>query len=289
MIPKYENLFSMYYRHKYFADNLFTGFRLTPSNDSLDLMKRYGMVLKIFPDGFKIFYENTFAGTTRTRQMLLKDNIRLTFRLDLADPLFYNYTGYVAPGAGNNIFFFTNVPAEKRLTHFPGLLHHYRFVTEKELVTFDAAPHPLESTFSELYLSKPFGHIELQLNEQLEETMYISFLCQFTYWHYLLVNDNFKQWKNLAVIDRHSKRAFLSEGLLDMPDGRKAQAFLSKKSIAVTRVQNRSFSLVENYDPVNNKFQKNVIPVLPNPDINATTKIKGGKYETKMNISTIII
>jgi hypothetical protein len=63
----------------------------------------------------------------------------------------------------------------------------------------------------------------------------------------------------------------------------------ANSGIAITRMQNRSFSLVENYDPVNNKFQKNIISVLPNPDINVITKIKGGKYETKTNISNIII
>lgn len=289
MMLKYDPLLAVYFRHKYFANDRFTRFQLTPSDASVKLMKRFGLVIKMLTDGFKMLYENPFSESGEGRQALLKENITLHFRIDLSDFLFYNYTGYMPEDTGNKIFFFTNQPKQQRLTHIPNLLHHYRFVTEKEIVNMNEAAWEKGPKFSELYFSKPFGHLELKLTEDLQESMYICFFCRFTFWRYLLASDYLQQRENLLVVNKTRKWKFIPEGFTVLPDGRKVQAFISKKAIAVTQAPNRSFQLGENYDAVNNRFQKEIMPVLPNPDTNVISKIADKKNVIKKNISNIVI
>ena len=309
MLVKFETLFTVYIEHNYFTGS-FNGFKFTLAADSYQLMKRYGLIHKTMPGGFMIFFENVFAGKERSRQKMLEENLILRFRIELTDHLFYNYTGSMPAELGDTIFWFSNLdektPVKNRQT-----LHQHDFAGESEARQLTALKKIQESllikagetdaknmitfawpggpAFNELYFSKPFGFIEVQLHDALDEKMYIRFATISTFWRYVFLSDHLQHWANAAIVDNSSGKKLQGPDILTLPDGRSVRSFITEAPVALTQQRNLSFQLIENYDPVNNQISKDQ-NVLPNPDITVISKIDfSGNNVIKKNISNILL
>jgi hypothetical protein len=304
MFQKYKNLFSVFFKHNYFTDGRFTGFKVAPAAESVDLMRRYGLGYKPFADGFMIFYESPFAGTIRNRDTILKENLNLGFRIGLSDLSLYNYTDELPRGnILNRIFFFSNHLGAKNNETQNRLLHHDEFVSGKDSVPLTTIPLADGPAFNQLYFEKPFGHIQIECNNDLPEKLFISFNQRHTYWRYVLANPMWQgpEFKELSIIDKTGLHHFNGPDWVQLPgtnDNAPVMAFTSEKMIASTASSNQSFQLGHkaDYDPEQKAFRTPLIIPLPNPgkdhinSIFTNEEIPDSGYNViKKNISVIII
>lgn len=138
-------------------------------------------------------------------------------------------------------------------------LQQDKFVSEKDIDNRKA--------FRNKYFSKPFAQVSLLLHSGLKENYTIQFAAKGTYWCYILLSAHVKELKNPAILNKSTKDVFAGPKLVTLPGNRKENAFVSNEPILLTSTPNRSFSLVENYEPGKDRH-KVIISVLPNPDIN---------------------
>jgi hypothetical protein len=311
MVLKFETLFTIQVEHNYFSDNLFRGFKISPTDDSRQLMKRYGIIYRAVPGGFTILFESFFAGEERNREKLLAEELVFHFRMQLTDQLFYNYTASVPTDLSDKIFWFSNVDEKRKPKKNQKILHQDEFAGPAEALLLAVLRKKQEDiliqagqadaknmilfawpggpSFNELYFSRPFGFIEIQLNNLLEEKMNIRFSTMSTFWRYVLLSDYLQNWPDAAIIDNSSGKKLQGPEALTLPDGRTVKSFITEKPVELTQKRNTSFQLIEHYDPSNDQQSKDQ-NVLPNPDISNVSKINfSGNIVIKKNISNILL
>ena len=227
MIPKFEKLFSVYFEHQYFTDNAFTGFAISPTEESASLFKKYGLIIKPEKNSFTLLFNTFFEGYSGDKVSLLKENITLRFCMDLLDPLFYQYTGNIPTDHGQRIFHFSNFDKKQQTSSNSNLLHATEYVSEREadlLTDFEILP-----TVNSLH---HFGYIDIRFNVQIAEKMYVRFSPRSTYWCYILISAYFQQFEELAIIDKDGQNLFAGPEKIDLPDGKEGIAFTSSEPIA---------------------------------------------------------
>ena len=254
---KYDILFSVNFRHTYFKGEKFNGINAVPLGETHVFIRRYGLVFKSFADHFTVMYDTEFAGSPRSRGDVLKEDIKLSFRLNLSDFALYNYTGGLPTVINNSFFYFTNTLDGGGFKS--NLLHHDAFANTKDFIEL--------SESGEQYFSKPFGHLDIVLHPGLEKNMEIKFAAKSVYWQYILVSEHMKDLNTPAVFNKSTRRIFIGPETIQLPDDRTGLAFISEEPIVLNNEPNRSFQLVENYEAGNDKH-KIIMDVLPNPDIN---------------------
>lgn len=280
MTVKFEKVFSVYFEHKYFADNYFTGFAISPTEESVSLLKKYSLIFKHEKNSFTILFNTFFDGYSRNKASLLKENIALRFCIELIDPLFYQYTGNMPNNHGKRIFCFSNFDEKQQISKNSDLLHATEYVSESEaklLTNFEMLPM--------LNSSHYFGYIDIRFNVHLAEIMYVRFLNRSTHWCYILIGEYFQQFEKMAIIDSTDQKLFTGPEKVELPDGREGIAFTSFEPIALTQ-QKKLFQLGDNYDQINKHFKTKLISMLPNPDLISISKIDDGNEH---NISNIYI
>lgn len=283
---KFDILFTVNFRHQYFDDALFNGLSVQPSNDTIEFFKRYGLVFKAQIGGFLIGYDTNFSGRQRNRDEVLKEMTVLTFRVNLVDLNFYNYTDLKytenkPSDISDSIFLFSN--GSVNISNGTGgeLLQKDVFVSEKDLVNAE--------TFKDIYFSKPFGQIDIQLSKDMGTSFEIRFASKTTHWQYVLLSEHLLELQKPAIINKTTQQAFLGPFTVSLPNSRQAIAFVSENPIIITNKPNRMFHLVENYEPGIDRY-KVVIDVLPNPDVTMISDIKIGEETiTKKNYLNIIL
>ena len=276
MLYKFDKLFSVTFHHSYFAESHFNGIRVSPTKESQSLLNKYGLPYKTLSNGLQVYYETSFEGRERHRASLLKENITLQFRIDLADLSFYNYTGNIHDNPSDRVFWFSNLDENQQIRKDTDLLHAAEYVSEKD-------KKPLMN-YKNLN-SPPFGFIEIQFNEIQSELMLIRFSTLCTYWRYILTSEYLQKLEKPAIINKTTQKQFIGPEIFELPDGKKVKAFTSSEPIALTEKINKSFQLGDNYDPVAKHFETDLISVLPNPNINVASINNGDTIK----ISTIML
>lgn len=273
----FEILVSVSFNHSYFSTQNFGGLSIEPSEETSRMLLNHGLMIKQFSGGFHILFDKNFAGSEREKATVLKDNILCQFTLRLNDRNFYNYTEPVEGDINTSIYYFHNT--FKSSPNLKKSLHSDKYVSAKDL-------QPMEN-FEAKYFVKPFGLLELQLSEGLEETYSVTFKAKETYWRYILVSEDLKSLNSPAILDSASSEFF--EGPETLPvRGKDTLAFRSKNPISFNQKARNIFQLVDNYDAETGRY-KVVMRALPSADPNNITLIDSSTSTRTLNYSEIFI
>jgi len=317
MLITYRKLFSVSFEHAFFPDGRFGGFGLEPTADTAYLLKRYGFLFRTHAGGFDLLFEMA-SGKVQARERILKEELTLRFYMNLTDGSVFNYTAGLPAVPSGALMWFTNLDAEGQLTDNRSLLHAGEFSGAAEIRELEvmkkqrmelqknsaAAAGPGQPVlawpggpaFEKLYFTPRFGIVEIKLHEHLSESLSIRFASRSVFWRYIFVSPYLYQLENPAVVNINNRMQFLGPEELVLPDGKKGIAFISNAPIPLAQVADQSYRLGVNYDPITNRFQKDVILSLPNPDPGKLSDLPlenglviGGYNVTKNNLTTILI
>lgn len=268
----YEKLFTVHVEHMYFADFHFSGYKIFPTAATQTLFHQYDLILKLQPGGFLILFANSFEGSNRDRESVLKELITLQFTFQISDPSFYNYTGNLPDNIDKRIFWFSNLDEIQQDWRKSDLLHTFEFVSESEM---KPSPHALNYT----------GYIEIKFGVHIQEDLYIRFLNRSTYWRYIFIGENFQKFENLVILDKDNQQLFSGPEIVELPGGRKGIAFTSIEPIALTQRYNKYFQLVVNYDETTSHFENKLLSNLPVPSPQMTPKFDDGNIISEIFIA----
>lgn len=284
---KYEELLRVEFRHQYFGDGKgYQGIAVTPNAGTQQVLLNNGLVFKAIPAGFIIAFDSFFAGQARSREDVLKGNELLIFRVDLVDQDLYNYTGNLPAAIRGLMFHFWNFNIRDN-TYRDALLQDefigsadmddVNIIAKQKEEAVIRKEDPGKLTLLADYFSKPFGQISIRLHGALADTFLLPFAALSTHWRYIFRSDHFKELKNknAAIIDRSNQPVFTGPADIILPDKQAAVAFESVDLLPLSSLPQRKFKLVENFEKGNERF-KELIKVLPDPDINLVSNITNG-------------
>jgi hypothetical protein len=250
----------------------------------------------------------------------------LTFRLDLRDNNLYNYTGKLPESINDLVFHFwnyniidnsyrdglqkaeyisaedmNNLPFLKQLKQkailqiadnktSPGReLLEQGMKDELAKNEWKDKPNKDNIILLEDYFTKPFGQISIRLHSGMPQKFILKFSTLATHWQYILRSSHLQNLTQPAIIDRSGQVVFEGPEEIMLPDGRTAQAFISRDLIPLSHLPQRKFKLVDNSKPGDKQF-KIIISALPDPDVHNITKISNNTNQNPgLKISTIIL
>ena len=271
MNQHYGILCKVHFEHLYFTSSHFTGYKLIPTDESRSLFLKYGLIIKYQPDGFIILFTNSFDGSLRDRESMLKEINTVQFSFHVTDPYFYIYTGNLPVNLGKIFFWLSNFDEKTQVVRESNLLHMSEFVSERDMKSSADA-----SIFS--------GYIEIRFDVQLKEDLYIRFLNRSTYWRYILVSEHLREFEKPAIFDKANKKLFSPPEIIELPNGKTGIAFTSAEAIALTQQSDNHFRLVVNYDETTKQFERELISILPGPGLGAVIKLNDGNFMSEIYI-----
>lgn len=266
----FDLLTEIYFRHGFFADNCLKDIRVMMPQDTAIDMRRYEILFRRMPDRFVLLFNNSDADQ---RAQLLREQLTLTFDLQLLDPFFYNYTGLPQTDVPGSILLFSNADG-----HAPGKLHKQDVVTASELVAFKH-----QGAIS----VKPFGRIVLQLTPDLSDSYEICFAARTTRWCYFLMSANLAALSEPAIIDTSNNIHFTGPQAITLPDGARASVFVSEETIALAQRPLHTFQLVDTVGI--GGMHRTVIAALPSPDIQTISAAGIPGYDRTQAYSEIFL
>lgn len=274
MASKFEILFSIRLSHGYFPGEVPVGFSFVPDEATRHLLLRLGLVFRVQADRLSVFYDTHFAGRPHQRQQILSNDEVLVFHLANSDTSFLNYTeGIAVDNISKYLFLFSNEVEKGALR---ATLQSDEYVTSAELKLVD---QPL--------FSKPFGQIRIKLHQDLPNTFNIRFQAKSTYWRYILTSEHLKSLVNPAVVHKETRQAFAGPEIMILPDQREAIVFRSMQPVQMTALPNKSFQLLENYEPSSGKGRV-IIGMMPNPSGTMISALPSSESES-FNYSEIFL
>ncbi len=251
---RFQKLFQVHVEHMYFADLLFSAFKIVPTEESLSLLSKYGLIYKSLKDGFIICFEKRFEAHNLIRESLLKELITLKFSLEITDPAFHTYTGNLPDDPVRKMFRFSNFDEEQHVPVTSELLHKTEFVAQSDIASSPA-------------LLNYFGDIEIQFHPHLKADLYIRFLNRSEPWRYIIVSEDPHKLENSAILDKANEQVFSGPEPVELPDGKKGIAFTSVGPIALTQYKKTGFRLVSNFDRITKHYQSALTDNLPYPSV----------------------
>ncbi|MHB8208142.1 hypothetical protein [Mucilaginibacter sp.] len=258
MLSIFDILVKVNCSHSYFYDGVFNGFSIKVTDSTNKALKNHDLIMKPFNGGFYILYDQSFGGTTRTRENVLKEKLTLDFTLILTDSLFYNYTADAPAQIDQSIYFFNNS------LNLAGSLHADDFVSENDV-------QPI-TYFTEQFFVKPFAKIILALNSELQNEYTIKFNARSTYWRYILMSNYLQELNSPAIIDTDSANTFGVPSKVNLPGNIQVNAFTSGNALQLSQRPTKAFQLAENYETSSSKYRV-VIRSLPYPDISVISRL----------------
>lgn len=267
----FDLLTEIYFRHQFFADYCFRGIRvLVPQQTATD-MRRYDLLFRRLPDRFVLLYNN---GDADRRGQLLREQLTLTFDLQLQDSLFYNYTELHQTDIPGSILLFSNVAGNAA-----GKLHKQDVVTVSEVTPFEQQGGTISA--------RPFARIVLLLTPGLSDSYEISFAARATRWCYFLMSANLNTLSGPAIIDTSGKVHFTGPQAITLRDGTRTNVFVSEETVTLMQRPVHTFQLVDEADP--GGILRTIIPALPSPDIQTISAAGIPGYDRTQAYSEIFL
>lgn len=264
--------------HNYFPDEIPAGFSMIPDDATRHLLLRLGLVFRPAGNRISIHYDAQFAGTPRTREQVLMNEETLVFNLSNSDSSFLNYTGNIeVDNISKLLFNFSN------LNQDGGVLRDGLTTTEF-VSSADMVP---VSQMDQAFFSKPFGQLRIRLHKDLATSLQIKFQSKSTYWRYILTSDHLKTLVNPAIVHKETRQAFIGPENFLLPDQREALIFRSATPVQMTALPNKSFQLLENYEPASGRGRV-IIGMMPNPSNSAISLLPDAGTE-RLNYSEIFL
>lgn len=263
--------------HGYFPNEIPGGFSFTPDDATRHLLLRLGLVFRSTNNKASVFYDAQFAGSPRTREDVLVNEETLVFNLSNSDSSFFNYTGNIETGnISKSLFLFSNLASGGATGE---ALTKNEFVSAEDIIPVDQ--------MEEAFFSKPFGQLRIKLHKDLATSLQIKFQAKSTYWRYILTSDHLKTLVNPAVVHKETKQAFIGPEHFVLPDQRDAVVFRSATPVQMTALPNKSFQLLENYEPASGRGRV-IIGIMPNPSNSTISHLPEVGVE-KLNYSEIFL
>ena len=250
MNANYEKLFTVHFKHEFFTNDILDSIVIKPTNDTLKVFRDYELVLRNHKGSFSIHFPAVFASAPNSRNNILADNLILNFTLECTDPYLLNYTSNLPDNIENLMFFF------KHTSTSSNKLHQKDFVSESDLVDF--------RTFEMPYFAKPFGHLQILLDQNLPMENYIKFSAPSLYWRYIIRSPYLLDYDDLAIMNKMKDIVFDGPFPASLPNGDAALTFISPKRIPQKEISQLNWQLVEQYNE--NNPGRVVIPNLPHPN-----------------------
>lgn len=268
VIAEYEILTQVEFRHRYFLNHKLECFSIKPDLKTARFLRRSGLVLREFNNGFKLFFKSLNNQETIKRNDILDDFV-LRFHIELNDPCFFNYTDCGARKWDTGFYHFNNFTGKKERFSIKNL-HNEEFVSVEDTVD--------ESTFKKKFLIKPFGIIDLQLRYDLQTDYVLHFREIECYWRYIIVGNHFKNLSELAIIGKNV--AFEGPENITLPDNREGISFVSLLPIRLKQRPDQYFKLVDHHKEEESTFNV-LINALPVPDTRHMPSIINNKNDKK--------
>ena len=249
MMQQYNKAFSIFFKHNFFPDGNLRSLTIKPTAETKLTLRNNGGMLVPFQHGVHVLYDSLCYGNERLRTEFLKSAEHLKFLVMNKDHNFYNYTTAFNTDISRNYFFFTNTGNAN--------LHTGTYVGKDDFRAVDTSDNDL--------FSKPFGMIDIQLHDTLEESLHISFSTISTYWCYVLSTDYLQELISPAILDKETQELFSGPETVQLAENKIGLLFFSKKPIPHYQRVIHTFQLVEEYQPEQQSY-KVVLPVLPGPN-----------------------
>ncbi len=277
MASSFNILTAVTIAHGYFPNEIPTGFSFLPTDATRHLLLRLGLVFRSTANTATIYYDAHFAGTPRTRDEVLLNEETLVFNLSNSDSSFLNYTGNIeADNISKSLFLFSNLNSDNTIRE---VLTSAEFVSPDDIIPVDQ--------MEEAFFSKPFGQLRIKLHKDLSTSLQIRFQAKSTYWRYILTSEHLKTLVNPAVVHKETRQAFIGPENFVLPDQRAAIVFRSATPVQMTALPNKSFQLLENYEPASGRGRV-IIGMMPNPSNSAISHLPDSGTE-KLNYSEIFL
>lgn len=272
---QYQILTRIIFRHTFFPDGRYYGFRLQAEAETLLNMKRLSLVFKQTPDGLILAYE-TGNGWNRSREDVLREPVTLYFRITNTEEQFLNYTAGLPDQIASCVLYLRNRRNTGTMDTMPGYLHENTEFSVKDIL-HNRRPEQGDAWDKEFF-EKPFGWLEINLYPGLEEELLACFSSKATQWRYILASAYLQDLSDPAVIHKETKKAFKGPIWVQLPDKQRRMAFESTEPIPLSGKPEKSFQLVENFQPETGRY-KVVISVLPNPDVRTISRVYSEESE----------
>ena len=277
MASSFQTLFDVKITHGYFPNEVPTIFSFTADDATRHLLLRLGLVFRSTTSAATVYYDAQFAGTARTREQVLLNEDTLVFNISNPDHSFLNYTGNIdMKDISKSLFLFSNLNKDGATRN--GLTGD-TLVSSGDMVGVDQMDQAL--------FSKPFGQIRIKLHKDMPESFTIKFQTKATYWRYVITSEHLKTLVNPAVVHKETKQAFIGPEDMVLPDQRKAIVFRSAVPVEMTALPNKSFQLLENYEPESGRGRV-IVGIMPNPSNSSISYLPDNGTE-KLNYSEIFI
>lgn len=271
-MQQYEKAFSIFFKHDFFPDGNLRSLTVKPTAETKLTLRNNGGILVPFQYGIHVLYDSLYYGNERLRRDFLGSAEQLKFLVMNMDNNFYNYTTEFNTDISCNYFFFTNTGNAN--------LHTGAYVGKADFRKAD--------TRTGDFFTKPFGVIDLQLHDALEESLQISFSTVSTYWCYVVTTDYLQELINPAILDKETKELFSGPEPSRITENQTAFLFFSKRPIPHYQRVPHTFQLVEDYQPETQRH-KVILPVLPGPNPQYISAIEIAEQHKGKNISFIFI
>jgi hypothetical protein len=266
---RFTLLTEIYFRHRFFADNCLRDIRVLVPQQTATEMKRYGLLLRIMPDGIRVLCNNSSPPQHR----LMNEQLTLVFDLQLQDTSFYNYTSLHQPDVAESVLLFSN-----REDYTRKKLHKNDVVTADDVVPAAALSG---------IATKIFGRIVLDITAALQPRYEISFAAKETHWCYFLMSTGLATLSKPAVVDTLANVRFAGPQQIRLPDGKTVPAFISEGLLPLSERPQHTFQLVA-ATGMDEQYHT-VIEVLPVPDVQRISAAGMDVYDPTQDYSEIFL
>jgi len=282
----YQPLFNISVEHAYFADLACKSLEFVPTDTSIALLNKTGLILKSSQSGIAVFYENDKMDILRLHAA---DYLALTFKVFPKDPYFLRYT-FPDIQKDDSVLFFSNQDVTQD-AEGKQMLHHDEFVSEQAFTQINS--EQFEDIFDRKdYLVKPTMIVQVLItdedaglcSENLDADLrnfYIRFSTNEAFWKYYILGDLSR--RSLYIADLDNEVQFENVGNITLPGRREAIMLQSSVAIDMQEQHNHRFQLRES----GSMGDKVLIKRMPNASI---SQMNGEMIGDRMeNISEIFI
>ncbi|MEZ4859166.1 MAG: hypothetical protein R2781_10185 [Flavobacteriaceae bacterium] len=231
--------------HEYFESGHVKNMSFRPFIETIKLMERLGMLLRIIPSGFEVFIKSDSIPDFMNSISAGNELDYLEFTVINNDPYFINYTQL--PLAENFSYLYTS---ENQLNELKQESIHLKSIQEAK--------------------QNDFASIRIYLKDLLDfqsQTLHYSiyFEARATRWDYYIINQSGLNIEGLKI-ETHEDFDFLGPQQESLPNGYKALKFTSgNRLLNLSEMSKYNFSLVKTLQNGSKEVIIKVLPV-PNPD-----------------------
>ena len=257
MNPSYQLLFRINFFHTYFQNGELRNLQVKADSLSERVFINYDLIFRKEVNGIGIYYAEQFADRGRTRNEILAENLQFNFKLSCNDENILNYTDDVPLIIKDSLFYFEYPLIAKNAES--GLLHSNMYANKNDLKSNVQLEQP--------YFSKPFGHIKINIDQQIPTDLTVRFKAPELYWRYVIHAAHLMEFEGLAVANKNKTIFFSGPQSIQLPNGKIAIAFTSPAAIVFKEIPDITWQLLVQFK-LGENLGRVMMPNLPVPKNN---------------------